>query len=104
MTGLGLQAWLLSLIGIRAALAHREYLEILEVIRILGNSYRLASLGVGSTVVYGRFTLDFCRVIAAGIARNLSSRHSVQQAIGSIRIGNLMANVGPRGRAQTPWW
>lgn len=97
MTGLGIQTWVLSLIGIRAALSHREYLEILEVLRILGNSYRLASLGAGSSVIYGRFTFDFCRIIAACTARSIASRQSVQQAIGSIRIGNVTANVGPRG-------
>lgn len=101
MTGIGIQAWVLSLIGIRAALSHREYLEILEVLRILCNSYRLASLGAGTTVIFGRFTFEFCRIIAAGTARNLASRQSVQQAIGSIRIRNVTANVGPRGRAQT---
>jgi hypothetical protein len=101
MTGLGIQAWVLSLIGVRAALSHREYLEILEVLRILCNSYRLASLGAGSTVIYGRFTFDFCRIIAAGTARNLASRQSVRQAIGSIRTRNGTANVGPRGRTQT---
>lgn len=96
MTGLGIQTWVLSLIGIRATLSHREYLEILEVLRILCNSYRLASLGAGSTVICGRFTFDFCRIIAAGTARNLASRQSVQQAIGSIRIRIVTANVGPR--------
>lgn len=98
MTGLGIQAWVLSLIGIRAALSHRECLEILEVLRILGNSYRLASLGAGSIVIYGRFTFDFCMIIAACTARNIASRQFVQQAIGSIPIRSVTANVGPRGR------
>ena len=51
MTGFGIQAWLLSSIGIRTAFVHREIMEILELLHILGNSYRLASLGVGSAVV-----------------------------------------------------
>ena len=78
MTGLGIQAWLLSLIGIRTAFVHREILEMLELLHILGNSYRLASLGVGSAVVYGRFTLGFCRTVVIGAAYDLASRWSVQ--------------------------
>lgn len=73
MTGLGVQAWLLSSIGIRSALAHREVMEMLEVLHMLGNSYHLASLGVSSAVVYGRFTLGFCRTIVVGAACNLAS-------------------------------
>jgi hypothetical protein len=64
MTGLGIQAWLLSSIGIRTVF----------VLHILGNSYRLASLGVGSAVVYGRFTLGFCRTVVIGAVCNLASR------------------------------
>jgi hypothetical protein len=77
MTGLGIQTWVLPLIGIRSALAHSELMEVLEVIHILGNSYRLASLGVGSGIVYGRFTLDFCRTVAASIVWNVASPRSV---------------------------
>jgi hypothetical protein len=74
MTGLGIQAWLLSVIGIRTAFVYREIMEMLEVLHILGNSYRLASLGVGSAVVYCRFTLAFCRTVVAAVACNLTSR------------------------------
>ncbi len=78
MTGLGIQAWLLSLIGVRTAFVHREIMEVLELLHILGNSYRLASLGVGSAVVYGRFTLGFCRTVVVGAACNLASRWPLQ--------------------------
>lgn len=74
MTGLGIQVWLMSLIGIRTALVHREIMEMLEVFHILGNSYRLASLGVGSAVVYCRFTLAFCWTVVVIAACNLTSR------------------------------
>lgn len=100
MTGLGIQAWVLSLIGIRSALAHRELLEMLEVLHILGNSYRLASMGAGSTVLYGRFTFDFCRTIAAGRARSFVSRQSVRKSIRNIRIRNVAVNIGSRERSR----
>ncbi len=74
MTGLGIQAWLMALIGIRTAFVHREIMEMLEVLHILSNSYRLASLGVGSAVVYCRFTLAFCRTVVVIAACNLASR------------------------------
>ena len=91
MTGLGIQAWLLSSIGIRTAFAHREIIEMLEVLHILGNSYRLASLGVGSAVVYGRFTLDFCKAVVIGAVCNLASlkQHTFADSIqsGTIKLG-----------------
>ena len=67
MTGLGIQAWGLLLIGIRSAFAHHEIMEMLEVLQILGNSFRLASVGVGSSLVYARFTFNFCRAIASAV-------------------------------------
>lgn len=70
MTGLGIQAWVLPLIGIRSTFAHHEIMGMLEVLHILGNSYRLASSG-RSSVVYGRFTLGFCGIIVAGAICNL---------------------------------
>jgi len=79
MTGFGIQAWLLSSIGIRTAFVHREIMEILELLHILGNSYRLASLGGGSAVVYGRFTLGFCRTVAVGAVCHLASRCRFRQ-------------------------
>lgn len=70
MTALGIHAWLLSSIGIRTAFFNREIMEMLELLHALGNSYRLASLGVGSALVYGRFTLGFCRTVVIGAVRN----------------------------------
>ena len=64
MTGLGIQAWVLPLIGVRSALLYCHVMEVLDALHVLGNSYRLASLGVGSAAVYGRFILDFCRAAA----------------------------------------
>ena len=73
MTALGIHAWLLSSIGIRTAFVHREIMEMLELLHALGNSYRLASLGVGSALVYGRFTLGFCRTVVIGAVCNRAS-------------------------------
>jgi hypothetical protein len=42
-------------------------MEMLEVLQILGNSFRLASVGVGSSLVYARFTFNFCRAIASAV-------------------------------------
>jgi len=74
MTGLGIQAWLLPLIGVRSALLYCHVMEVLDAFHVLGNSYRLASLGVGSAVVYCRFTLAFCRTVVVVAACNLASR------------------------------
>jgi hypothetical protein len=42
-------------------------MELLGVLHILGDSYRWASMGVGSTMLYGQFTAGFCRTIVASI-------------------------------------
>lgn len=56
--------WILALICARSVLTHREIMELIEVLRILGNSYRLASSGLGSGLLYVRFAFYFCRTIA----------------------------------------
>jgi hypothetical protein len=54
MTGLGIQVWALPLNGIRIAFGYMYLTELFDVLRILSNSYRLASTtGGGSGVVYG---------------------------------------------------
>lgn len=55
---------ILALIGVRSVFTHREIMELIELLRILGNSYRIASSGVGSGLLYVRFALYFCRTIA----------------------------------------
>ena len=73
MTGIGIQI-VLPFIGIRSAFAHHEIMVMLELLHILGNSYRLASCGDGSGVVYGWFTLSFCRtVVALTISNRIAS-------------------------------
>jgi hypothetical protein len=73
MTGLGSQAFLgiqalaPLLNGIRTAFGHGDFMELLGALHILGNSYRLASMGAGSTMLYGRFTAGFCRTIVASL-------------------------------------
>jgi hypothetical protein len=67
MSGVGIQA-LLPLFGIHAALTHYEIMALVEMARALGNAYRLAASEPGSSVLYGRFTLNFCRAIVACVA------------------------------------
>ena len=73
MTGLGIQAWVLPLIGVRSALLCCHVMEVLDALHVLGNSYRLASLGVCSAAVYGRFVLDFCSAAATRAVGRLGS-------------------------------
>jgi hypothetical protein len=70
MTGLGIQAWVLSSIGIRSALLYCQAMEVLDILHVLGNSYRLASFGVYSGAVYGRFIFDFCRAAVTSAAKH----------------------------------
>jgi len=63
------QALMPPLVDIHWTLAHSELTAALELLRILGNSYRLATSEVGSSLLHGRFAFHFCRIIMAGIAR-----------------------------------
>ncbi len=67
MTNAGLLTWMLPLIGIRSTFAHHEIMEVVELCRALGNSYRLASSEAGSTWLYCRVTFNFLKAIAAGL-------------------------------------
>ncbi|OPY98759.1 hypothetical protein A5906_29715 [Bradyrhizobium sacchari] len=69
MSSLGIQALLLSLLGIHSAVVHHEIMGVFEIARGLGASYRFASSEPGSGVFYGRVTLSFCRLVAGSIAR-----------------------------------
>ncbi|MDI3559187.1 hypothetical protein [Bradyrhizobium sp. Arg816] len=63
MSSVGIQVLLLPLAGIHLAMAYHELTGVLEIARVLGNSYRLASSDPGSGALHGRFILDFCRTI-----------------------------------------
>ena len=89
MTGFGIQAWALCLIG-RSASAYQEIAPMLEMIHVLGNSYRLASSSMGSSVLYGRFALRFCRAAVLGVVGNFASR----------RLRHVLATLGARF---SPW-
>ena len=69
MSNFGIHALLLSLLGNHPALTHHEFMEVVEIVRALGNSYRLAALEPGSGFLYGRFTFNFCRVVVSCVAR-----------------------------------
>jgi hypothetical protein len=69
MSNLGIHTLLLSLLGIHSALTHHEFMGMIEIVRALGNSYRLAALEPGSSFLYGRFAFNFCRVVVSCVAR-----------------------------------
>ena len=69
MSNFGIHAVLLSLLGIHPALTHHEFMGMVEIVRALGNSYRLAALEPGSGFLYGRFAFNFCRVVVSCVAR-----------------------------------
>ena len=69
MIGPGFQALMVPLVDIHWALAHSELTGALELLRILGNSYRLATSEIGSTLLHSRITFHFCRTIVADVAR-----------------------------------
>ena len=61
MSNFGIQALML-------ALPQYELMEMAEITRALGNSYRLAVLEPGSSALYGRFICSFCRITVARMA------------------------------------
>jgi hypothetical protein len=78
VTGLGIQMWVQLLNGIRMAFGHMYLTELSGFLQVLGNAYRLASTtDGGSGVVYGRFTVGFCRAIAARVICTIGDRAAV---------------------------
>jgi hypothetical protein len=68
VTSLGIQMWVQLLNGIRMAFGHMCLTELSGFLQVLGNAYRLASTTAGASgVVYGRFTVGFCRAAAARV-------------------------------------
>ena len=61
MSNFGIQALML-------AFPQYELMEMAEITRALGNSYRLAVLEPGSSALYGRFICSFCRITVARMA------------------------------------
>lgn len=81
MSSVGMQALLLPLLGIHSALAHHELMGLFEIGRVLGASYRFASSEPGSGALYGRFTLNFCRMIVGGVAYYALMDRSIEDAV-----------------------
>ncbi|MHB0771230.1 hypothetical protein [Bradyrhizobium sp. 5.13L] len=82
MNYIGVQA-LLPLASIHLMLTHAELMGMIELVRALGNSCRLAAWGPGSSVIYARFTLDFFRVLRQEIDERARGR-----LIPVLQIGN----------------
>jgi hypothetical protein len=69
MINIGIQALLLSHGGLHLTLTHHELMEMIEILRALGNSYRLAASEPGSGILYGRLAFNFCRGVVMWAAR-----------------------------------
>jgi hypothetical protein len=69
VSSIGLQILMVPLAGLHLAMTYHEVADALEIVRALGNSYRLASLEPGSSALYGRFTFNFCRAVVAVVGR-----------------------------------
>lgn len=69
MSSVGIQVLVLPLAGIHLAMTYHELTGLLEVARVLSNSYRQASSDPGSGALYGRFIFSFCRTIVTVVAR-----------------------------------
>ena len=75
MISLGIQMWAQLLNGIRMAFGHVYLTELAGFLQILGNAYRLASpTDGGSGVVYGRFTVGFCRAVAGRVIGSIGDQ------------------------------
>jgi hypothetical protein len=95
VTGLGIQAWGLLFNGLRIAPGHGNVVDFLEILRVLGHSYRLASAGDGSGIVFGRFMLGFSRTVVAVIVCELILRKRGLRRFAAfesrVRVGVLQA-------------
>ena len=86
MSSDGTQALMQPPVGIHMAGTHNELVGLLEIARVLVNSYRLASSEPGSGVLHGRFTFNFCRTFVAGIALGPTSiDRSIEQTTEEVR-------------------
>jgi hypothetical protein len=74
MTGLGIHAWFLTLLGIRSVFVHQEIAAALEIAHVLGNSYRMACSGAGSGAVCSRLAMTLCKTAVAGLVDDLAAR------------------------------
>lgn len=81
MSSVGIQALLLPLLGTHSAAAHHELMGLFEIARGLSASYRFASSEPGSGALYGRFTLNFCRIVVGGIADYAALDRSIEGTI-----------------------
>ena len=75
MTGFSLQTWVQLLGGVRMAFGHTYLLGVFNVLQVLGDACRFASMtGSGSGLVVGRFAAGFCRAIAGNMMLGVGDR------------------------------
>ena len=88
MTGLGIHAWVLTLFGIRSALVHQEIATALEIVHVLGNSYRMASSGTVPGAVCSRLAITLCKAAVAGLVDRLAAQRT-------LRSGGAFETIAP---------
>lgn len=88
MTGLGIHAWILTLLGIRSAFMHQEIATALEIAHVLGNSYRMANSGTVSGAVCSRIAMTFCKAAVAGLVDRLAAQRT-------LRSGGVFETIAP---------
>ncbi|WP_247499234.1 hypothetical protein [Bradyrhizobium sp. 149] len=68
MNNIGIQALLLPLASTHLMLTHHDLMAMIEIVRALGNSYRLAASEPGSSFLHGRLAFNFCRGVVMWLA------------------------------------
>ncbi|MGY4370448.1 hypothetical protein ACVW1A_006513 [Bradyrhizobium sp. LB1.3] len=69
MNNIGIQALLLPLVSTHLMPTHHDLMGMIEFVRALGSSYRLAASEPESSLFYGRLALNFCRGAVMWLAR-----------------------------------
>ncbi|MET4215570.1 hypothetical protein ACVWWG_007152 [Bradyrhizobium sp. LB7.2] len=69
MSTIGIEALLLQLASIHLVPTLHEFMGMIEFVRALGSSYRLAASEPESSLFYGRLAFNFCRGAVMWLAR-----------------------------------
>lgn len=102
MTGFGTDAWLLPLIGIHSAFAPHVVIETLEMVRILGNSYRSACTEAGLSIVHVRVALNLVTAVAMRMRRLVRGLPIDLRCRGNRSIEQIRSCLERENRAAQP--
>jgi|SRR3954452_16554998 hypothetical protein len=69
MSTISIEALLLQLASIHLVPTHHEFMGMIEFVRALGSSYRLAASEPERCLLYGRLGFNFCRGAVMWLAR-----------------------------------